>query len=598
MGVIEELASKLAKMGERDAVKRMARAKAWKAATEAGVRPKQPLYRIVSKDYALDERMPSGAVYSQEPEGRYFGFTIPEAHALRLGDEGELSRTIQETAYNIGEDSIVKLRRGKESPDKIIKAWPTMDSKVFQPKTEQEWIEVVKESKKVFPGEREASSISNLLKQKGYDFVILPDWAGGMSDVPQVVQLRPKKVTARLGSKTKVLGLAGALGVGGEMLKPQESEASPALRFQAYRRLLESVIKEGYAKDLRGAKKWASRLREQIKAIHPRAFESDVGMPIDEIVLSPTMRPKEKGYYIEGQISLNPKGRLGKTHALGHEVGHHIQGDPRFFTYEEDIGFTSTNPALEKINKRPYSFEGEAQTFARVVAKATGRPMTESESWRATGIRPEEMSKKEKKWYRQWLTDPKKLSLAITALGGGMGILDLLEPSEAQAMPRGVFRKLSSTVMKGEVSSAAKVLVGKQLENKTIKDVRKGEGNWRAIIFDDDTMMTVTNQELTDLSRAYGTKSYTQAYKEKDLTSQAEQAIKSLDYHYARSKPVDIERDVVDYHQKHNQRLKEMGLEAPKHSLIFYKGRLFTMPKQYAKYLDELGLIQVKKDIE
>ena len=189
-----------------------------------------------------------------------------------------------------------------------------------------------------------------------------------------------------------------------------------------------------------------------------------------------------------------------------------------------------------------------------------------------------------------------KLIAATAALGLGA---QAMEPNEAEAMPRGVYRAISSTVKKGEVSSALKVLKGKVLEgNKTITDIRKGQGDWRAILFDDDTMMTVTNKELTDLSRAFGTRKYTQALKEKDATSAAEQAIKSLDYHYARSYAIHGKKDVLEHSQAHRQRLKEMGLEPPRHKLVFYKGRYFTMPSQYAEHLEELGLLKVEKEIK
>lgn len=199
-----------------------------------------------------------------------------------------------------------------------------------------------------------------------------------------------------------------------------------------------------------------------------------------------------------------------------------------------------------------------------------------------------------------WQYRLKKLGIAGALGGGSMGILDLLQPSEAEAMPRGVYQKVTQSALSGEISSAAKVLVGKVLGGKTIKDVRKGRGNWRGILFDDDTMMTVTNTELNDLSRAFGTKKYTGQFQQiEEGATRTEQALKSLDYHYSRVKPFVTKGTVEMYHQRHLERLREMGIgETPGGSLVSYKGKFFTMPTEYARHLQDLGLLKIEKEVK
>lgn len=174
---------------------------------------------------------------------------------------------------------------------------------------------------------------------------------------------------------------------------------------------------------------------------------------------------------------------------------------------------------------------------------------------------------------------------------------ELLSPEEAEAMPRGVFQKLTKAIIKGEQSSAAKVLKGHTIGGKVIRDVRKtghkSSGTSRAILFDDGTMMTVSNQDLQDIARRVGTEKYMSKLKTGSVQDQTEQALKSLQYHLKRAKPWHSRQDVKQAYFAHQRRLKEMTSgPRPKGELVEYEGVTLVMPEKYVNILEGLGMIK------
>jgi hypothetical protein len=342
-----------------------------------------------------------------------------------------------------------------------------------------------------------------------------------------------------------------------------------------YKEFLEALGKERPFYKTKDLLKEAEPIKKTMRQFKPEAYE--------------------KMTHFEARPSLDRQGKMGETAgpwvSLNPARSRNYGIDPKTFRHEmgHHLAYADPEHPLQK-------YLSNRRAFDRLPGKEQDRVLgqIEMDAWnfaykaeaRAKGGKLDKdypMSK--------WL---KSLALGT---GGSMGILDLLQPNEAEAMPRGVYQAIGKGVMSKEVSSAAKVLVGKVLDNKTIKDVRKGQGNWRAILFDDDTMMTVTNTELTDLSRAYGTQKYIGKFGEEGA-SKTERAIKSLDYHYARIKPFVTKPTIEQYHHMHKKRLQEMGLDAPRQSLVLYKGRYFTMPSEYAEHLRDLGMLEVKKEIK
>lgn len=349
---------------------------------------------------------------------------------------------------------------------------------------------------------------------------------------------------------------------------------------KAYRELIETLAQVRMGYKVKDSTKELKDVKKTMRAFKPEAYDELYGLRADSTLEYRSPEPS-MGETTGSFIKLNPS--RSRNYGLdqdtfAHEMGHHLM-------YRD-----KTHP-LSKYHrsaKQIHSLPEKEQKHLRGEMESQADEFLWMTNQRMKG-RPKDPDHPMSKWLK---------SLAVG--GSTMGILDLLGPSEAEAMPRGVYQGITKAALSGEVSSAAKVLVGKVLDGKTIKDVRKGTGNWRGILFDDDTMMTVTNTELNDLSRAFGTQKYTGAFQgAAEGATKTEQALKSLDYHYSRVKPFVTKGTTELYHKRHVERLKEMGLsETPSGSLVSYKGKFFTMPTEYARHLQDLGLVKVEKEIK
>jgi hypothetical protein len=190
-------------------------------------------------------------------------------------------------------------------------------------------------------------------------------------------------------------------------------------------------------------------------------------------------------------------------------------------------------------------------------------------------------------------TSIKTPSLLTGLTVGGAAMLS--NPQESQAMPPGVFKKIGKKSISGALSSASEVLAGQEIEGRTITKVLKGRGDWRRILFDDDTEMTVKKQYINDLCRALGTKKYINKFSQQEGDSKTLQAIKSLKYHYSRAHAVP--RTYTRHlHQKYLTRAAEMSQDLPPDTVfVTYHGKFFTMPKEYAEHLEDLGYVTIRK---
>lgn len=185
-------------------------------------------------------------------------------------------------------------------------------------------------------------------------------------------------------------------------------------------------------------------------------------------------------------------------------------------------------------------------------------------------------------------------SIAIGSAIGTALAMDVALPSDANAMPRGVFEAIKASAKVYEKSSGAANLIGKELQpGKVISDVIKKGKYDRAIRFTDGTEMNVGKHEITDLNRLFGTRAKMEEFAGKDTPAQTTQALKSLSFHEARSRdiPRSLHREYVD---KHLQRLSEMGDDLNPDIVFVSRGdKIFTMPRSYAELLKEIGMIDI-----
>ena len=190
-------------------------------------------------------------------------------------------------------------------------------------------------------------------------------------------------------------------------------------------------------------------------------------------------------------------------------------------------------------------------------------------------------------------------SLGPAAVGTGVATGLSLNDDEAEAFPLGKFSKnLSKTAREGMQSSAAKRLIGHTLQGKKITDVKSGTGDWRSILFEDGSEMTVKKSELHALTRAKGTKDYMDQFGDEDAEGKLTQALKSLKYHEVRAdnRPLDTvllkrryAKGYVDAVQK-----GDPG-QAPELTHVHYNNKYFTMPKAYADLLEEYGMLKIDR---
>lgn len=308
---------------------------------------------------------------------------------------------------------------------------------------------------------------------------------------------------------------------------------------------------------LKSAVKQAKHVKTQMRAIKPEAFKGLKGVE---------MRYPFSRLGVEGEYWMN-RIRLSQKHdplTFSHEMGHHLMAsDPTHPLHRMHQPGYSRTKDLERIEKA-------ADAFANLVGQKTGGRKTKY-------ARSEDTIALSK-----WLA-----SLGL-ATGGSMGLLDILSPQEAEAAPIGKYTK---GVVKGVESSAAKAL--RDLEyskGKIITEVRKGRGNWRSLHFADGTQMTVKAKHINDLCRASGTARKLAEFAEKEGESKLLQALRSLQYHEARA-PIMMRRDTTRLlTREYIKTVDQMAAHlSPDTVYVTYNGKFFTMPREYAEYLERVG---------
>ena len=184
----------------------------------------------------------------------------------------------------------------------------------------------------------------------------------------------------------------------------------------------------------------------------------------------------------------------------------------------------------------------------------------------------------------------------VGVAGAAVGAASLLGPSEAEALPPGVYKQAAKGV-KGAVSSAAKRLVGYEVQpGKIIQNVFKGRGKWRTIVFEDGTESIVKTSDINNLSRAVGTQKYTDAFRAKGVPDRTTQAMKSLKFHEVRAQPFFQRRDLRRFHKTYLDEVGRFGEEIAPNTVSVTRGnKYFQMPRSYAEHLEEMGVLKIMK---
>ena len=182
---------------------------------------------------------------------------------------------------------------------------------------------------------------------------------------------------------------------------------------------------------------------------------------------------------------------------------------------------------------------------------------------------------------------------------GGVGVGGSMMADEAEASPIGnVIKNAAKKVVGGVESSTAKRLIGTEFKGQKITKVTKGAQNWRYIHLDDDTAYPVTKDVLHDLSRKAGTDDYLGRLAVKDEPSKLVQALKSLDYHRARSIPAGSKMMMREYYKQWTAQLKEAGLPNVPTCMVRSGKDTFLMPTEYAEMLEKEGHLKILKRLQ
>uniref|UniRef100_A0A6M3KB39 Uncharacterized protein n=1 Tax=viral metagenome TaxID=1070528 RepID=A0A6M3KB39_9ZZZZ len=190
----------------------------------------------------------------------------------------------------------------------------------------------------------------------------------------------------------------------------------------------------------------------------------------------------------------------------------------------------------------------------------------------------------------------------ILGLGGALGVggsqmAGLFEPSEAQAFPIGKMVKAVSRKALGSLSSSSESLAGKTLQNKVIKEVRRGHGNWREVIFNDGTALPMTKDYVNKLCRTKGTDDMLEVLSTKGQSEQLKQALRSMKYHEDRLSPgLETRPTVAQFHESYLKRVKEVDPASLPDTVMVTRGKLYySMPRRYAEILEREGIVNIQK---
>lgn len=150
-------------------------------------------------------------------------------------------------------------------------------------------------------------------------------------------------------------------------------------------------------------------------------------------------------------------------------------------------------------------------------------------------------------------------------------------------------RKVFRQFVNKEVSSAEKILVGQKLQGRVIRNIFKGEGNHRMIVFEDGFQELTTKDVIHSLSSAAGREQYGEIFKHASGAKKKDMLFKSMERRYRgaslQQKPL-AESRLKQYKTK-SQKLDNQKTESVLVSdkLPGKKARTYQAPDFYAKPL-------------
>jgi hypothetical protein len=181
--------------------------------------------------------------------------------------------------------------------------------------------------------------------------------------------------------------------------------------------------------------------------------------------------------------------------------------------------------------------------------------------------------------------------LGLTGLGTGI----LGQTDEAESSPIGKAFKLGQKAM-GSLSSSSGRLAGKTLQGKVIKEVRRGKGDWRQIVFNDDSVLPVTKDYVHSLARAKGTEDYLSAYAGKNREGKLTQALNSMAMHERLFDTMSSRERVRTLQGNYLKKAQELDPSLPPDTVMVTRGtKYYSMPRVYAEQLQKAGILTIRE---
>jgi hypothetical protein len=405
-----------------------------------------------------------------------------------------------------------------------------------------EWIEGIMNPEAVVKSE---------VNPEGADFLLRSDF-----NREHYIQKKAGNVLAKLGDNYKIIGLAAALGLGSELVSPGEAEAGSASTF----------IKEALALSKEASKKYKGK-------VLPKEVRDEI---LNKLAFTPERKAiLEKARPAIEEIISRPGS--GKTYLHG-----------SFVTEKEvprDIDLVIGNlPHSEKYKWPSDMLSPKEVGVHSQLSNYNTQPLKSMKYLRKEG----------KSKYGE---DYDWIRIAGVAVALGLGS-ELASPDEAEASS--LFGKIlkqgAKTVAKRAAqadSTSSAVLEGKTIMGRVVKEVKKGQQDWRYLVFEDGTEMPVKKELVHNLCREFGTVGKMGELAEKDEASQLMQAIKSLEFHTSRQKTFTTKSMRDDYRKQYVQQMKDLGIE-PEEMIHIDKPIQAYIPKKYADILEQAGVIQIR----
>lgn len=294
-----------------------------------------------------------------------------------------------------------------------------------------------------------------------------------------------------------------------------------------------------------------------------------------------------------------------------HEFAHARQFNPLFSTgkdVEHNIKEVSTMGAFINLSRTmPYQarlIERHARAFERIMISTKGQANYD-EAFRATArvlTRELKGDKKLEGYLSKVGLSYKDLLIGALAVSG----ISVASPDEAEAGIWTGFKNLFRRKGAGKwikpgvermatvtESSADKVLKGKTLGGKVITGVEQGTGDWRKLSFEDGSSQVVKKEYIHDLARHYGTEKYIGAFQQAEDPERYNKAVKSLKMRERTAVPLEGVKDLKAQFKRHQKHLGEFGAGPRDQALCKREGRYFSMPKEYAEHLQNIGQLEI-----